>query len=252
MSSLRAVRSSSFDVAEAVGGWRGIGESVLPTAVFIVVMAVRPTALVPALGGALAVAVVAAATRVWQRQPLTQALGGMGIAVLSAVWAWRSGEAKNFYATGLLINAAWLGVCLFSLLIRRPLIGELLRVWNATLGSGSETRDLEFGEASTQMPGVMAAADTAQEVVTDKSDGHSATQHREPEGAQYSRTTLCTAILAGMFALRLAVEYPLYLAGDAMVSVLGVARLALGLPLFAFTLWLMWLLLRPQMGEHRK
>jgi hypothetical protein len=45
-----------------------------------------------------------------------------------------------------------------------------------------------------------------------------------------------------LFALRVAVQLPLYLA-DAVVA-LGVARIAMGIPLFAIGIWLSWLLLR--------
>ncbi|WP_297081492.1 DUF3159 domain-containing protein [uncultured Demequina sp.] len=51
-----------------------------------------------------------------------------------------------------------------------------------------------------------------------------------------------TAVLAVMFALRLTVQLPLYLA-DA-VAALGTARLAMGVPLFALTLWVVWMLVR--------
>ena len=47
-----------------------------------------------------------------------------------------------------------------------------------------------------------------------------------------------TWILVAVFALRLAVQVPLYL-GDA-VTALGVARLVMGLPLYALGLWLAW------------
>ena len=47
---------------------------------------------------------------------------------------------------------------------------------------------------------------------------------------------------AGLFLLRLAVQVPLYLAGA--VVALGVARTAMGLPLFALGIWLTWLLVR--------
>ncbi|GIG54681.1 DUF3159 domain-containing protein [Demequina activiva] len=53
---------------------------------------------------------------------------------------------------------------------------------------------------------------------------------------------LGTAVVAAMFALRLAVQLPLYLAGA--VVALGTAKLAMGVPLFALTLWLVWLLVR--------
>lgn len=47
---------------------------------------------------------------------------------------------------------------------------------------------------------------------------------------------------AGLFLTRLTVQLPLYLAGA--VVALGVARTALGLPLFALGMWLSWLLAR--------
>ena len=51
-----------------------------------------------------------------------------------------------------------------------------------------------------------------------------------------------TLMWAALFLLRLAVQLPLYLAGA--VVALGVARTAMGLPLFALGLWLTWLMVR--------
>ena len=51
-----------------------------------------------------------------------------------------------------------------------------------------------------------------------------------------------TWLWAAVFGLRLAVQLPLYLAGA--VVALGVAKTAMGLPLFALGLWLTWLLVR--------
>ncbi len=53
-----------------------------------------------------------------------------------------------------------------------------------------------------------------------------------------------TYLWAGLFLVRLAVQLPLYLAGA--VVALGVARVAMGLPLFAVGVWLSWLMLRPR------
>jgi hypothetical protein len=50
--------------------------------------------------------------------------------------------------------------------------------------------------------------------------------------------TRATWLWAGLFLARLAVQLPLYLAGA--VVELGVARTAMGLPLFALGLWLTW------------
>jgi hypothetical protein len=51
-----------------------------------------------------------------------------------------------------------------------------------------------------------------------------------------------TWMWVGMFSARLLVQLPLYLAGA--VVALGVARTAMGLPVYALCLWLTWLLVR--------
>ncbi|MFW7415264.1 DUF3159 domain-containing protein [Demequina sp. SO4-18] len=51
-----------------------------------------------------------------------------------------------------------------------------------------------------------------------------------------------TGIVAAVFLLRLAVQVPLYVA-DA-IAALGTAKLAMGVPLFALSLWAVWLLVR--------
>ena len=217
---LGAIDAERFNVASAVGGRRGVIESTAPTLVFVVVMAVRPSALVAALAASLAVSGAALAARLAQRQGLTQVLGGAVLALASAAWAWRSGEASNFYATGLLINAVWLAGCLLSLAVGRPLVGILMGLWRAAAGGSAR-------------PGGGSDADDA---VRSEDAAARAAEHRRHRAA--------TAVLAAMFALRLAVEVPLYLTGAAGVGALGVARLVLGLPLFALTAWFIWLLVR--------
>jgi hypothetical protein len=54
--------------------------------------------------------------------------------------------------------------------------------------------------------------------------------------------TRVTWIWVGLFALRLAVQLPLYLA-DALVA-LGVAKVAMGIPLFVLGLWLTYLIVQ--------
>lgn len=51
-----------------------------------------------------------------------------------------------------------------------------------------------------------------------------------------------TLIWAGLFAARLIVQLPLYFANN--LDALSVAKLAMGLPLYAAVLWLTWLLVR--------
>jgi hypothetical protein len=56
--------------------------------------------------------------------------------------------------------------------------------------------------------------------------------------------TRVTWIWVGVFAARLAVQLPLYLLSA--VVALGVAKVAMGLPLFAVGMWLSWLVLRQE------
>ena len=60
--------------------------------------------------------------------------------------------------------------------------------------------------------------------------------------------TRASWIWVGVFALRLAVQLPLYLAGA--VLALGIAKTAMGLPIFLVAIWLSYLVLRDE-GEPR-
>ena len=233
---LGAIDSERFDAMAAVGGWRGIVESVVPTLVFVVVMAVRPTALVPALVASLSVSAVGLVARLVQRQSPAQVLGGIMLVLVSALWAWRSGEASNFYATGLMINAAWLVACLVSLLVGWPIVGALMTLWHRVAdesgrSSGrSEDPDGEGEPKSTDDdPAVRPSSWRTDPAL---------------RGVKF-RYHVGTWVLTLMFALRLVVEVPLYLAGEQAVSYLGAARLILGVPLYALTLWFIWLLVAP-------
>jgi hypothetical protein len=77
-------------------------------------------------------------------------------------------------------------------------------------------------------------------VVVTKLDGEdSAWREDSARMRAFRRATL---LWAGMFSARLLVQLPLYLASA--VVALGVARTAMGIPLFALCLWLSWLLVR--------
>lgn len=230
---LGAVASESFDVSAAVGGWRGVVESTAPTVVFILVLALRPAALVPALLASLALSAVAMAARLAQRQSLTQVLGGAFLAAVSALWAWRSGQAANFYATGLLINAGWLSVCLVSLLAGWPLVGVLVGLWQRAAQADTDQDSAQESEPSSGSASGSGASSWA-------------SWRKDPAlRADRKRYYLGTLVLSAMFALRLVVEVPMYLAGESALAALGVARLVLGVPLFVLTLWFVWLLVRP-------
>jgi hypothetical protein len=77
-------------------------------------------------------------------------------------------------------------------------------------------------------------------VIVTKLDGE---DHRWREDPQRMRAFVrATWLWAGLFLLRLGVQLPLYLAGA--VVALGIAKTAMGVPLFVLGLWLSWLLVR--------
>ena len=232
---LGAIDSKHFDAIAAVGGWRGILESVVPTLMFVLVMAVRPAALVAALLASLAISAICLVARLVQRQSPAQVVGGAVLVLVSALWAWRSGDASNFYATGLMINAAWLVACLVSLLIGWPIVGALMTLWHrvADEPGKSEGSDGSKEQEETNVPDDVGAARPSA-WRTDPALRHVKLRYHAG-----------TWVLTLMFALRLVVEVPLYLAGEQAVSYLGAARLILGVPLYALTLWFIWLLVAP-------
>ena len=61
---------------------------------------------------------------------------------------------------------------------------------------------------------------------------------------KYRMAQLLTLIWFGLFALRLAVQVPLYLAGASAVEALGTSRILMGTPLYALFLVVTWLLVR--------
>jgi hypothetical protein len=65
----------------------------------------------------------------------------------------------------------------------------------------------------------------------------------------YNRFMAATALYTGLYALRLSIEVPLYLGHN--LSALGAAKLILGIPLYAITLWLIWLVIKPLIRRAR-
>jgi hypothetical protein len=123
--------SLSEQMAEQLGGWRGLLESSIPVAVFVLVNIVW--GLYPALTGSVLTAVGIAAVRLARRQPIRHAVNGLlGIAI-GAFLAYRSGDAKDFYLPGILLAFGQAAVLLGSVAVRRPLIGY---VWAIIAAGG--------------------------------------------------------------------------------------------------------------------
>nr|NLD40392.1 DUF3159 domain-containing protein [Actinomycetales bacterium] len=195
--------AEEFDVMASMGGVRGLVESVLPGLVFVVVF-VATRDLLPSLIAATAIALVALAARLLSRQSAAMALGGFAGVMIGVVWAWRSGEAGDFFVWGLWVNAVYLAGVLISILARWPVVGIIVALLRGRWESWRSS-------------------------------------------PAYARYVAATWLWVALFALRLSVQYPLYLSNQ--VGWLGTARLVMGVPLFALVLWVTWLLVREPAEE---
>lgn len=198
--------STGHVVWAAMGGWRGVAESVLPTLVFLMAWTItldrttRQGNLWLSVGLSVGLAIVFTVARLIRRSPAAAAVGGLLATAAAAGLALWTGRAADNFVLGLVTNGVYGTAMLLSAVIGWPLIG---------LAAGWLT-----GE------GIAWRADRRARRV-------------------YFWLTIGWAAL---FGVRLAVELPLYLA-DA-VSALATLKLLMGLPLFAPLLAVTWLAVR--------
>ena len=183
----------------AMGGVRGLIESILPGLGFLVVYTITQQ-LLPSVLFPLGLAVIFVLVRVVTRQPWTSAVAGVVGIALSAGLALLTGRAEDNFVFGFLINAVFLLALLISLAARWPLIGVIA--------------SLITGEGSTW----------------------------RQDRAKVKVAIVATLLWCGLFGVRLAVELPLYFAGN--TQALATLKLILGVPLYAALLWVTWLLVR--------
>ncbi len=183
----------------AIGGARGLIESILPGLTFLVVYAVTGSML-PSVLFPVALSIVFVVLRLLAGSPASQAVAGIAGIAVSAILAIFSGRAIDNFIPGMIINLISLAVILVSLALRWPVIGVI---------AGFLTNDGTAWRAERGKRRVLS---------------------------------LATWLWAGLFALRLAVEFPLFLTGQ--VEVLAGAKLLLGVPLYAGMLWITWLLVQ--------
>lgn len=128
-----AARRAGLDPAEdasthkvvwsAIGGWRGVLESVLPSLAFVVLFTLRPEPLILALGVSVGLAAVFTIVRLVQKSPPSAALGGLIAAGAAAALALWTGRGADNFVPGLITNAVYGTVLLVSALIGWSLIG---------------------------------------------------------------------------------------------------------------------------------
>lgn len=200
---LRQLDSQEFDWMDSIGGWRGLVETTLPLLLFLFVYRFTLD-LWWAAGGALAISIGFVLIRLLTRITVVPALSGVFGVLISIVWALWSGKGENYFAFGLITTAAFALILLVSILIRQPAAAYGVQmVW--------------------ELP---------------------ANWMRNPDYASlYRRCLQVTYLWCGLFALRSAVQIPLW--WGAQVEALATAKLVMGLPLVAVVAWLTWMSLRP-------
>ncbi len=180
----------------------------LPLLVFTIAYALTGRELAMSLYIALGAGAVLAAVRLIRGDQFQNVVAGfLGLAV-AAIWAGYTGNPEDVFLPGLLINIGYGSAFLVSILLRWPLVGLFV--------------------------GLVTTPGDLRQAVTWRSD---------PVLVRaYSKAT---ALFVGLFAARLAVQLPLYLAGSEQLGWLATARLLMGVPLFLLVAYSAWLIIRP-------
>lgn len=199
-------KSAGHVVWHAMGGWRGILESVLPTLAFVILftLTLDPETnqgnLWLSLGVSVGIALIFTIVRLVTKSPPAAAIGGLIAAVAAAALALWTGRGVDNFVPGLLTNAIYGTGLLVSALIGWPLIG-LAVGW--LMNDGTRWR-----------------------------------QNKRRRRAFF----WLTIMWAALFFARLAVQLPLYLTDN--TAALGTLKLLMGLPLFAPLVAVTWLAVR--------
>ncbi|MEV6298828.1 DUF3159 domain-containing protein [Actinoplanes sp. NPDC051861] len=199
--------SMSEQIAEQLGGVRGLIESSLPVLAFVMLNVLlgesvlgleKRQALLWAIIGSVGSALVIGAVRLAARKPVRHAVNGLFGIAIGAWLAWRTGDAKNFYLPGILLTFGQAGVLLISVVVRKPLIGY---AWGIMANKGHQDW---FG--NTQL---------------------------------FRTFQWLTLVWVGSLSLRAGIQYYLYLADEA--NAIGIVRILVSWPIyaatFAFTAW---------------
>jgi Protein of unknown function (DUF3159) len=222
-------------VLEQLGGWRGMVDTTLPTIAFILANAWGGLriGIWAAIGAALLVFVL----RLIRRESVQQAVSGLFAVGVAVVIAATSGQARDFFAFGILRNAVIGVVLVGSILVRWPLIGVI-----AEFLAPSHLGSL----ATSSLPGLRRrlGSTLSERPPVDPQTGRRAPdpepeQHWRQDPRMLRAYSWLTLLWGVTFLLRVLVQGLLYQRND--VELLGTASIVLGLPVTAValvaTLW---------------
>jgi hypothetical protein len=110
---------------KALGGWRGLVDSALPSLLFVVIFVFQKD-LNLALITSVVAGLILLVFRLFEKKSLTQVIGGFFGLLFSVFLTWRTNDASNFFLTGIITNLVY-GLALFiSLIVKRPLLGYIV------------------------------------------------------------------------------------------------------------------------------
>lgn len=110
---------------KALGGWRGLVDSALPSLLFVVIFVFQKDLNLALLTSVVA-GLVLLVFRLFEKKSLTQVIGGFFGLLFSVFLTWRTNDASNFFLTGIITNLVY-GLALFiSLIVKRPLLGYIV------------------------------------------------------------------------------------------------------------------------------
>ncbi|GAA4591452.1 hypothetical protein GCM10023107_19850 [Actinoplanes octamycinicus] len=210
----------SEQIAEQLGGVRGLVESSIPVLAFVLFNVLlgesvagfdKQTALLWAIIGSVGSALAIGGVRLARKQPVRHAVNGLFGIALGAYFAWKSGDAKNFYLPGILLTFGQAGALLLSVLFRKPLIGY---AWGIMANKG---RQDWFGNARL-----------------------------------FRTFQWLTLLWVASLALRAGIQFYLWRLGEA--NALGIVRILISWPIyaatFAFTAWAIHRITSAQKAEE--
>jgi len=221
----KEISADTAILANVIGGWRGAIDSGLPSIVFLVIYFAKQhdpnlTAkqdLYLALKFALISGVILAAIALFQRKSLQQVVSGLMGLAFSAYITSRTGQAQNFFLTGIIRNGIYGFVFLISLWLKRPILGYLLSLLRTT----ESLKEAAKGDEPREKPAKIL--------------------WRE-DPALLRKYSTVTWVWTLMFLGRFAIMFPMWLVHA--TGALGVASVVLGYPMFALVGYASYAILR--------
>jgi hypothetical protein len=198
-------------LSSALGGARGSLETAAPTVAFVAAWTWQRDVKIAVIGSAIIVLILLV-VRLASRQTPRYVLSAVFATAIAAFFALRSGRAEDAFLPGILTSAAYGLGSLLSVVVRWPLIGFMVAAGDPQLAQDPTAWRRDRGLVSV--------------------------------------CQRLTMVLVVLYAVRVVVMLPLYLAGkaavtsnDLLVTLLGVAKITLGWPAYLCALAVMGMML---------